>query len=371
MIPGRRKRGIPAARPSPQSDRRSGNQDIPVLPPSPQSDRRPPERRQTPAWQRALAAAITEPEELLAAVGLGAEWLPAARAAARLFPLRVPRGFVARMRHGDPRDPLLRQVLPLAEECLAAPGFAPDPVGDAAAMRAPRGIAQVSGTGAAHGHRRLRRALPLLLPAPFPYADANPTTDHWRPALDYIATDDSITEVILSGGDPLTLSDRRLAECTAALSAISHVKRLRVHTRLPIVLPARVDDGLLQWLDRLRFKTVVVVHANHVHEIDREVMTALARLKGAGAELLNQSVLLRGVNDSVEALADLSEALFVAGALPYYLHALDKVQGAAHFEVDDVRAHALVAQLRERLPGYLVPRLVREVAGAPAKNPMP
>ncbi len=326
--------------------------------------------RQTPAWQRELAAAITEPEELLAAAGLGAEWLPAARAAARLFPLRVPRGFVARMRRGDPRDPLLRQVLPLAEECLATPGFAPDPVGDAAAMRAPgvlhkyRGRVLLTATGACAVHCRycFRRH--------FSYADANPATDRWRPALDYIAADDSITEVILSGGDPLTLSDRRLAECTAALSAIPHVKRLRVHTRLPIVLPARVDDGFLQWLDRLRFKTVVVVHANHAHEIDGEVVTALARLKSAGAELLNQSVLLRGVNDSVEALADLSEALLTAGALPYYLHTLDKVQGAAHFEVDDIRARELVAQLRERLPGYLVPRLVREVAGMPSKIPL-
>jgi EF-P beta-lysylation protein EpmB len=326
--------------------------------------------RQTPTWQRELARAVTDPEELLGLAGLGPEWLPAARAAARLFPLRVPRSFVARMRPGDPHDPLLRQVLPLADECLAVPGFGADPVGDAAAMAVPgvlhkyqaRVLLTATGACAVHCRYCFRRH--------FPYADANAGADRWQAALAHIAADASLTEVILSGGDPLTLSDRRLAEFTGALAGIGHVKRLRVHTRLPIVLPERVDDGLCRWLAGLRQAAVVVVHANHASEIDADVRAALARLKQAGATLLNQSVLLRGVNDDAHALAHLSETLFAAGVLPYYLHRLDRVQGAAHFDLDEAHAKALVEALRARLPGYLVPRLVREVAGAAAKIPL-
>jgi EF-P beta-lysylation protein EpmB len=323
--------------------------------------------RQVPAWQSQLARAITEPAGLLAAVGLGEEWLPAAQAAARLFPLRVPRGFVARMRKGDPHDPLLRQVLPLAEECLTAEGFGADPVGDLAAMAVPgllhkyraRVLLTVTGACAVHCRYCFRRH--------FPYTDANPAVDRWHAALEYIAGDASITEVILSGGDPLTLSDRRLAELVRQLETIRHLRRLRLHTRLPIVLPERVNDELLAWLGDTKLKTVIVVHANHAQELDGPVRAALGTLKVAGAELLNQSVLLRGVNDSVEALADLSEALFDAGTLPYYLHMLDKVQGAAHFEVDETAARRLMQELQARLPGYLVPRLVREVPGGPGK----
>ena len=323
--------------------------------------------RQVPVWQSVLARAITDPAELLALLGLGPEWLPAARAAARLFPLRVPRGFVARMRPRDPHDPLLRQVLPLAEECLAVEGFGVDPVGDLSAMVVPgvlhkyHGRVLLTATGACAVHCRycFRRH--------FPYADANPVADQWRQALDYIAGDESIAEVILSGGDPLSLSDRRLAELTRRLEAIPHLRRLRLHTRLPIVLPERVNDELSDWLGATRLKTAVVVHANHANEIDASVIAALARLKASGAELLNQSVLLHGVNDSSEALTALSEILFEAGVLPYYLHWLDKVQGAAHFEVKEHEALRLMAELNRRLPGYLVPRLVREIPGAPGK----
>ena len=323
--------------------------------------------RQVPAWQSALARAITDPAELLTAVGLGMEWLPAAQAAARLFPLRVPRGFVARMRQGDPHDPLLRQVLPLAEECLGTAGFGADPVGDLSAMAVPgvlhkyqgRALLTITGACAVHCRYCFRRH--------FPYSDANPAADHWSRALDYIANDDSITEVILSGGDPLSLSDRRLADLSRRLGGIAHLRRLRVHTRLPIVLPERVDGELLGWLGTTRLRTVMVVHANHANEIDSPVMAALARLKTAGVELLNQSVLLRGVNDDAGSLISLSEKLFQAGVLPYYLHLLDKVQGAAHFEVNEAAAQSLMAELHRRLPGYLVPRLVREIAGAPGK----
>jgi len=328
------------------------------------------ELRQVPAWQAELARAVTDPQELLREVGLGPEWLRAARAAARAFPLKVPRGFIGRMRRGDPHDPLLRQVLPLAEELAEVGGFSADPVGDRAALRAPgvlhkyHGRVLLTATGACAVHCRycFRRE--------FPYGEANASADGFRAALDYIAADASVDEVILSGGDPLTLSDRRLAEFVRALEAIPQVTRLRLHTRLPVVLPERIDRSLLAWLGDTRLATVVVIHANHAQELDEGVHAALAALKEAGATLLNQSVLLRGVNDSAATLAGLSEALFAAGVLPYYLHALDRVTGAAHFELDEQRARAIHAELAALLPGYLVPRLVREQPGAPAKLPL-
>jgi EF-P beta-lysylation protein EpmB len=326
--------------------------------------------RHTPAWQQELAGAVNNPAELLSLVGLGDDWLPAARAAARLFPLKVPRGFIARMRRGDPHDPLLRQVLPLAAELEEVAGFSDDPVGDETALVAPgvlhkyHGRVLLTATGACAVHCRycFRRH--------FPYGEANASADGFETAAARIAADASISEVILSGGDPLTLSDRRLAGFVERLAAIAHVARLRVHTRLPVVVPSRVDDRLLGWLTNTRLATVVVVHANHANEIDGHVRAALARLKGAGATLLNQSVLLRGVNDNAHSLAALSEALFEAGVLPYYLHLLDRVRGAAHFEVPEAEARALHERLRARLPGYLVPRLVRELPGAAAKLPV-
>ena len=320
-----------------------------------------------PSWQTELAAVVTDPAELLALLDLGPEWLAAARAAAQLFPLRVPRGYVARMGKNDPADPLLHQVLPLAEENQSHAAYSLDPVGDLAAAVAPGVLHKYAGrvlltaTGACAVHCRycFRRH--------FPYGEANAAADHWRGALAHIAADASIGEVILSGGDPLVLSDRKLSEFAQGLARIAHVRRLRIHTRLPIVLPERVNSELLDWLADPRFQVVVVVHANHAHEIDGHVRAACARLKAAGITLLNQSVLLRGVNDSAPALAALSEALFDAGVLPYYLHLLDKVQGAAHFDVGVVEALTLMHELNARLPGYLVPRLVREEAGAPGK----
>ena len=325
--------------------------------------------RQAPDWQGELAQVITDPAELLAMLELDPELLPAARRAAGEFALRVPRGFVARMRKGDAHDPLLRQVLPLVAECEAAPGFGDDPVGDRAAMTVPgvlhkyagRALLTVTGACAVHCRYCFRRH--------FPYADANPAAGQWREALEYLRADGSIHEAILSGGDPLTLSDRRLGEFVTQLAGIPHIERLRIHTRLPVVLPERVTVELLDWLGATRLKPILVVHANHAQEIDDTVRAALLRLREAGVTLLNQSVLLRGVNDSAEALTELSLALFDAGALPYYLHALDRVRGAAHFEVDEAATCVIMAELNARLPGYLVPRLVREVAGAPAKMP--
>jgi EF-P beta-lysylation protein EpmB len=274
------------------------------------------------------------------------------------------------MRRHDPADPLLRQILPLAAENEVYPGYSLDPVGDLGARAAPGVLHKYAGrvlltaTGACAVHCRycFRRH--------FPYAEANASADRWLGALAHIAADPSVSEVILSGGDPLTLSDRRLAEFAAGLAAIPHVSRLRIHTRLPVVLPERVNDELLAWLGDGRFQTVMVLHANHAREIDHDVRAAARRLRDAGVTLLNQSVLLRGVNDNADALAELSEALFAAGVLPYYLHMLDRVQGAAHFDVDEAAARDLVGELNARLPGYLVPRLVREIAGAPGKVPV-
>ncbi|TCO81118.1 L-lysine 2,3-aminomutase [Plasticicumulans lactativorans] len=327
-------------------------------------------REAPPRWQVELAAAYTDPAELLHALDLDPAWLPAARRAAAAFPLRVPRGFVARMRKGDAHDPLLRQVLPLAEELVAAPGYVADPVGDLAAMPVPgvlhkyRGRALLVATGACGVHCRycFRRE--------FPYGAASAGRGAWDAALDYLRATPEVSEVILSGGDPLALSDRRLATLLAALDAIPHLQRLRIHSRQPVVLPARVDGGLLAVLDATRLATVLVVHANHPHELDAEVAAALAPLRRRGITLLNQSVLLAGVNDDAAVLAELSERLFAAGVLPYYLHQLDAVRGAAHFAVADARALAIMDTLRAQLPGYLVPRLVREVAGAPAKTPV-
>jgi EF-P beta-lysylation protein EpmB len=248
------------------------------------------------------------------------------------------------------------------------PGYGRDPVGDLSAMTAPgllhkyqrRVLLTTTGACAIHCRYCFRRH--------FPYADANPAAEGWRDALGAIAADASIDEVILSGGDPLTLSDARLAELAARLADIPHVRRLRIHTRLPIVLPERITDELCRLLGSTRFQSVVVVHANHANEVDQTVVSALQRLRATGTTLLNQSVLLKGVNDDVDALCALSETLFAAGALPYYLHVLDKVEGAAHFDLDEMTARGLWEQMAARLPGYLVPRLVREEPGTAAKT---
>ena len=327
--------------------------------------------RSIPTWQAELAAAIRNPLELLAELELPAD-APGVKLldASIQFPLRVPRSFVRRMRKADPQDPLLRQVLPLDDEQRAVPDYGTDPVGDLLAMRGAGVLHKYPGrvllvtTGACAVHCRycFRRH--------FPYGRARAQEDEWRQALDYIARDEEIREVILSGGDPLCLVDEKLAPLATRLAALKHVQRLRIHTRLPIVLPSRVNTALLSWLTATRLRVVVVVHVNHPNELDDEVGTALARFAAHGLTLLNQAVLLRGVNDKVDTLAALSESLFSAGVLPYYLHQLDRVDGAAHFAVADGKALCLVAALRERLPGYLVPRLVKEVSGIASKVPL-
>lgn len=331
----------------------------------------PSARLSSPAadWRELWRDAITDAAELLQAVGLGdhPDLVPADDAG---FALRVPRGFVARMRHGDPADPLLLQVLPQRAEHDRVEGFATDAVGDMAS-RAGHGMLHkydgralliASGSCAVNCRYCFRRH--------FPYGEEIAAAGQWREALDRVREDRSIRELILSGGDPLALATHKLDELTRGLAGLPHVIRLRIHTRLPVVLPERIDDAFIAWLAALPLQKVVVLHANHANEIDASVDAACARLRGAGATVLNQSVLLRGVNDDAEALAGLSERLFAAGVLPYYLHQLDRVHGAAHFEVNDTRALALMEALRARLPGYLVPRLVREVGGDAAKRPL-
>ncbi|MGA2562710.1 MAG: EF-P beta-lysylation protein EpmB [Steroidobacteraceae bacterium] len=324
--------------------------------------------RQPDAWQRELAQAITEPLELLRLLELDPHQAPGAMAAARAFPLRVPRGFVRRMRRGDPHDPLLLQVWPGERELIEQAGFLSDPLEERAATRAPGllqkyiGRALLISTGACAVHCRycFRRE--------FPYEQTHGEGARWQQALAAIRADESIEEIILSGGDPLSLTNARLTALSAALKGVPHLRRLRIHTRTAIVLPARVDEGLMDWLAALPWPTVVVLHCNHANEIDGEVRAAAERLRAAGATLLNQSVLLAGINDSVEALELLSQALWSARIMPYYLHMLDRVRGSAQFEVSEPRARQLMGALAARLPGYLLPRLVRESAGAPAKT---
>jgi len=319
-------------------------------------------------WQQAWREAVRDPRELLALLGLQDLALGVSSEAAAQFPLRVPRGFVARMRHGDPHDPLLRQVLPLDAEMRPVPGFTLDAVGDGAAKAgqgvihkyAGRALLVATGSCAVHCRYCFRRH--------FPYAEETAAAGGWREAIAAITADPSIEEVLLSGGDPLSLATAKLAELTDALRELPHVRRLRLHTRLPIVLPERVDAELTGWLASLPWPVAIVVHANHANEFDASVDAAMRDLRATGATLLNQAVLLRGVNDDVDALAALAERSFDAGVLPYYLHQLDRVAGAAHFEVDDGTALALHAALVARQSGYLVPRLVREVAGDASKR---
>jgi EF-P beta-lysylation protein EpmB len=272
------------------------------------------------------------------------------------------------MRPGDPNDPLLRQVLPVADETRDVPGFVSDPVDDASATRQAGLLQKYEGrvllvtTGACAVHCRycFRRS--------YPYELSPRSIEDWRPAINEIAADDSIREVILSGGDPLTLVDSMLAELVDELADIAHVGRLRVHTRLPIVIPERVTDSLINALCGAGQATIIVVHVNHANELDEHVAAALTKLADAGFMLLNQAVLLAGVNDSVEAQVALSERLVDLRVVPYYLHQLDRVAGAAHFEVPVETGRAIVEGVRTRLPGYAVPRFVVETPGGASKT---
>lgn len=325
---------------------------------------------QPPPWQSELAGSIREPSELLELLALDPALLPGAIKAARHFPLRVTRSFVSRMASGDPADPLLRQVLPLHLELDEHPEFTPDPVGDRRAIGTPgvmqkyagRALLIASGACAINCRYCFRRE--------FPYSGNMAAQDAWAAALAAIRDDLSITEVILSGGDPLVQRDDKLSILVDALAAIPQVRNLRIHTRLPVVLPSRIDQRLLNWVAASPLPVVFVIHANHANEFGPEVVAACARLRAAGVTIFLQSVLLRGVNDSEDTIAELSRTAFKAGVIPYYLHMLDKVRGAAHFDIATERAVEIHRRAAAILPGYLVPRLVREIAGAAYKMPV-
>lgn len=319
-------------------------------------------------WRHSLSNLITDTRELAEFLQLDPRANPAGAKALGQFPLKVPRAFAARMEKGNWRDPLLRQVWPSLLEERAAPGFTADPLRERHYNPRP---------GLLHKYRG--RA--LLIAAPhcaihcrycfrreFDYAGNTPARRNWREALEYIRADSSIGEVILSGGDPLALGDDQLRWLVEAIADIPQVTALRIHTRLPVVIPERVTANLLGLLGACRLRVVVVVHCNHAREIDFAVAAALGALGRGGATLLNQSVLLRGVNDSADALAGLSKQLFAENVLPYYLHLPDRVAGTAHFGVSLDEARAIMGELRASLPGYLVPRLVREDPGEPAKT---
>jgi len=317
-------------------------------------------------WQKALARAIKTPEALAEHLGLALKSLPALKGAHAAFPIKVTDYWLGLIERGNPNDPLLRQILPDAAELIEVDGYIADPVDDDAAYRGNGVIQKYQGrallitTGACAIHCRycFRRH--------YPY-DENSSLKHLSDAIDLLANDVSISEVILSGGDPLSLSDRRLSELFDKLEAIPHVKRIRLHTRTPVVLPQRITDGLVQRLSSSSKSICVVLHTNHPNEITQELAVALAPLKNSGVSLLNQSVLLKEINDSATILSELSEKLFSVGVLPYYCHLLDPVQGAAHFDVDKSIAEQIEAELKASLPGYLVPKFVREVPHASSK----
>ncbi|WP_339909624.1 EF-P beta-lysylation protein EpmB [Symmachiella dynata] len=327
-------------------------------------------QQDTANWHRALAAAVRDPDELIDLLGLDDDYREPARRAARLFPLLVPRNYLERIEPGNPRDPLLLQVLPLAAEETVVDGFSADAVGDAQAHRSPGLLQKYAGrallitTGACAVHCRycFRRK--------FPYGEEPRTLEDWVPAFADIAADSSLHEIILSGGDPLMLTDARLAMFIERLDRIEHLRRLRIHTRLPIVLPQRVTSTLLEMITSTRLTPIVVVHANHAHELQGDCAAALRELVRGGVTVLNQAVLLRDINDTTESQAELCERLVNLGVIPYYLHQLDRVSGAAHFEVPEQTGRVIIAELRERLPGYAVPQFVREIAGELHKTPL-
>jgi EF-P beta-lysylation protein EpmB len=322
----------------------------------------------TKTWQQQLAEAFNNIDDLCRYLNLSPDDLPISAAAAESFPLRVPLSFAACIEKGNAHDPLLRQVLPIKEELIAYPGFSNDPVGDVAAatqagvLHKYHGRVLLINTGSCAINCRycFRRN--------FPYADLQLSKQQEDAAINTIQNDTSISEVILSGGDPLLLSDSRLTRLIRQLDGIGHLKRIRIHSRLPVVLPARITGEFISALKQSPKQIIIVMHCNHANELNERVIAACHSLKNSGITLFNQSVLLKGVNDNAKILCELSEQLFSHGVIPYYLHLLDKATGTGHFEISETEALALVRQVQATLPGYLVPKLVKEQAGAASKQ---
>ena len=321
-------------------------------------------------WLHQLSDVITDPDELLRLLSLeNHPELNKGNQARRLFALRVPRAFVARMRKGDPQDPLLLQVLTQQAEFTQAPGYSADPLEEQHAAVPGllhkyhnRALLLVKGGCAVNCRYCFRRH--------FPYHQNPGNKQSWSAALNYVSQHPELDELIFSGGDPLMAKDNELGWLIAEVEKIPHIQRLRVHSRLPIVIPARITDVLCQRFADSRLKIILVTHINHASEIDSEVANSMKKLICSGVTLLNQSVLLKGVNDSADRLINLSNALFNTGILPYYLHVLDKVQGAAHFMVDDDTAREIIGEMLSKTSGYLVPKLTREIGGQPSKTPL-
>ncbi len=330
---------------------------------------RSPLREDMPDWHRELSEAYRDPLELLRTLELDPEKIGYAPAAARLFSFRVTRYYANLIEPRNPADPLLLQILPQTQEMLPATGFEAEPLAESRAAQGhsllakyqQRVLLMVSGACAIHCRYCFRRS--------FPYNDF---VGHRRlsDAVTALEQDPGIKEVILSGGDPLVIDDAALRELVRRLAAVPHISRLRIHSRLPVVLPSRLTSGLLEMLRATRLRTVLVLHINHPREVTPALVDALLPWRQSGFTLLNQAVLLEGINDDPETLEELSEKLFDAGVLPYYVHLLDRVSGSAHFEVPDTRAREIESDLRTRLPGYLMPRFVREVNGEPYKVPL-
>ncbi|MGS2719231.1 EF-P beta-lysylation protein EpmB [Paraglaciecola aestuariivivens] len=320
-------------------------------------------------WQKELAMAFSDPVSLLNFLNLDPEGFSEDLAARKLFPMRVPRPFAERMKKADPKDPLFLQVFTQKSEFDSPAGYSADPLLEQDNQQPGilhkyknRLLLLVRGGCAINCRYCFRRH--------FPYADNHLNKHQWQQALTYIANNPNIDEVIYSGGDPLMAKDDFLLWLTEQIAAIGHVKRLRIHTRLPVVIPSRITPELLKWFTKSRLKPVMVLHINHANEIDKHFASAMDKLKQAGVTLLNQAVLLKGINDDVEQQIALNEGLFEVGVMPYYLHVLDKVQGAAHFDLPEVQAIELIKELIKRQPGYLVPKLVREIGGQPGKTPL-
>lgn len=329
-----------------------------------------PSKKPPVTWQQELAKSCTNYTELLHYLKLDPSTIPLSPDAIRQFPLRVTYSFLSRIEKGNPFDPLLLQIIPSSQELINHPDFIADPVGDIEAKQTPGLLHKYHGrillltTAGCSIHCRycFRRE--------YPYSQNQLGKSQEQKVINYISTHPEIGEVILSGGDPLFLSDSRLSSLVSHLETIPHLKRLRIHTRFPITLPSRVNHHLVKWLTNSRFSTVIVLHTNHPNELNCHVSLSLLKLRETGATLLNQSVLLKGVNDNEETLCKLSEKLFANGVLPYYLHLLDKTVGTHQFDLPETKARALYHQIRNKLPGYLVPLLVRENAGAPCKSPV-
>ena len=325
-------------------------------------------RRQSETWQQTLREAVRSSSALLTRLGLGEHPLALLIDDAGDFGTLVPEPFIRRMRHQDPADPLLLQVLATRQEGDNLPGFSVDPLAEAAYLRAPGLLQKYAGRALLMAATSCAVNCRYCFRRHFPYTENQGAQALPEAVLAALRADTSINEVILSGGDPLMLRDNTLRTLIGRLGDIAHLKTVRIHTRLPVVIPERITEALVDTLSGTRLRSVVVLHINHPAEFDSELSAALARLRTSGAMLLNQSVLLRRVNDCADTLVELSERLIENAVLPYYLHLLDPVAGAAHFDVCRRRAVELMDEVRARLPGYMVPRLVQEIPGSTSKT---